>query len=350
MQLIIFDQKKIIELNPEDIDIANEARKYESTTHHLLSTLVPNNSIIVCQGAITENHSSENYKIVELINHYKTYDRIIFACNNGNAETLLETCTQYKFILPFYIAAACANFFQSKNPKIVFFPEDELHCTYYPIIPQINPTKKFSCLNSNKWSHRILTYIHLYDKPYFNEIIFGWGRRTDWTLDFLEQEDFINDIVITDEEKIKLASMPKRILAHPDDDTNHNDRTTNHIAYTDACLNIITETRSKNSTPQLTEKSLKPILSGQFFIMIGSSGLIQHMRVIGFDTFDDIIDHSYDNIEDERERISTAIKELDRLNEVDLFELHAQCKERFVKNQQWFKSPEFVAQFLPLKI
>jgi len=84
--------------------------------------------------------------------------------------------------------------------------------------------------------------------------------------------------------------------------------------------------------------------------MIGSRGLIQYMRDIGFDTLDDIINHSYDDIEDDRDRISAAVKELDRLNEVDLFKLHAQCKERFVKNQQWLTSPEFVEQFLPLKI
>ena len=157
-----------------------------------------------------------------------------------------------------------------------------------------------------------------------------------------------DDIVISDDEWTKLATLPQRILAHPDDDTDHNDRTTDHIAYTSACLNIITETTSRNETPQLTEKSFKPILAGQFFIMIGNRGLIQYMRDIGFDTLDDIIDHSYDDIEDDRDRISAAVKELDRLNEVDLFKLHAQCKERFVKNQQWLKSPEFVEQFLPL--
>jgi hypothetical protein len=317
---------------------------------HLLCIHIPDNSIIVEEGAVGENYDDgKDQHIIDIINQYTNYDRVIFNNSNGRADKLLENCKRYHIKLPFYVISACANYYENyNNPQIVFFAEEEMLAIYNPVIAQIDPTHKFSCLNSNKWNHRILTYIQLYDKPYFSDMIFGWGRRTGWTKDFLEQEDFINDIVISDDEWAKLATLPQRILAHPDDDTDHNDRTTDHIAYTSACLNIITETTSRNDTPQLTEKSFKPILAGQFFIMIGSRGLIQYMRDIGFDVFDDVINHSYDSIEDDRERIAAAIKELDWLDQVDLFELHAQCKERFVKNQQWLKSPEFVEQFLPL--
>ena len=316
----------------------------------LLCSISPDNSIVVEEGAVGENYDdAKDQHIIDIINQYTDYDRIIFNNSNGRADRLLENCKRYNIKLPFYVISACANYYKNYNdPQIIFFAEEEILATHNSIIEQINPAHKFSCLNANKWSHRILTYIQLYDKPYFSDMIFGWGRRTGWTKDYLEQEDFINDIVITDDEWGKLATLPQRILAHPNDDTDHNDRTTDHIAYTSACLNIITETTSRNDTPQLTEKSFKPILAGQFFIMIGSRGLIQYMRDIGFDVFDDIINHSYDSIEDDRERIAAAIKELDWLDQVDLFELHAQCKERFLKNQQWLKSPEFVEQFLPL--
>jgi hypothetical protein len=346
MQLIIDHQRNTKQVDKYSIVL--EAQTCQSL--ELLCSISPDNSIVVEEGAVGENYDDgKDQHVIDIINQYTQFDRVIFNNSNGRADKLLENCKHYNIKLPFYVISSCANYYKNyNNPQIVFFAEEEMIATHNPIIEQINPTHKFSCLNANKWSHRILTYIHLYDKPYFNDMIFGWGRRTGWTKDFLEQEDFINDIVVSDDEWAKLATLPQRILAHPDDDTDHNDRTTDHIAYTHACLNIITETTSRNDTPQLTEKSFKPILAGQFFIMISSRGLIQYMRDIGFDTFDDIINHSYDSIEDDRERISAAIKELDRLNEVDLFELHAQCKERFVKNQQWLKSPEFVEQFLPL--
>jgi len=348
MQLIIDHTGTTQQVDKNSIELSMPFDNREVL--EILCTLAPDRSIIVDEGAVGEEFNDGiDQHVFDLINQQTDYDRILFNNSNGRIEKFLENCKRYNTNLPIYITTSVNSYFKKHdNPQIIFWGQEEVMANTQIPLPIPTPTHKFSCLNANKWSHRILTYIQLYDKPYFNDMIFGWGRRTGWTKDFLEQEDFINDIVISDDEWAKLATLPQRILAHPNDDTDHNDRTTDHIAYTNACLNIITETTSRNDTPQLTEKSFKPILAGQFFIMIGSRGLIQYMRDIGFDTFDDIINHSYDSIEDDRERIAAAIKELDRLNEVDLFELHAQCKERFVKNQQWLKSPEFVEQFLPL--
>lgn len=323
---------------------------YSCNSMELLCSITPDNSIVIEEGAVGEEYENGKHQfIIDIINQNTQYDRVIFNNSNGRANKLLENCKRYSIDLPFYVASACCNYIN--HPEIIFFPEEEMFAHYNPL-KEINSkrTHKFSCLNSNKWSHRVLTYIHLYDKPYFNDIIFGWGRRTGWTKDYLEQADFINDIEITEAEWMTLQLMPERILADPADDTDFNDRTTNHIAYTNACCNIITETTSRNDTPQLTEKAFKPILSGQFFLMVGSMGLIQYMRDIGFDTFDDIIDHSYDSIEDDRQRIAAIIQEVDRLEALDLFSLHKQCKDRFIKNQKWLKNPQFVEQFLPLKI
>ena len=349
MQLILYNDMSFEKIHKNSVELLIP---YDDTYNVLkiLCTIVPDRSIIVDESAVGEEFNDGiDQHIFDFINQQTDYDRVFFNNSNGRIEKFLENCKRYNTKLPIYVATSVNSYYRKhNNSQIIFWGQEEVIANTQIPLPISTPAHKFSCLNANKWSHRILTYIHLYDKPYFNDMIFGWGRRTGWTKDFLEQEDFINDIVISDDEWAKLATLPQRILAHPDDDTDHNDRTTDHIAYTNACLNIITETTSRNDTPQLTEKSFKPILAGQFFIMIGSRGLIQYMRDLGFDTFDDIINHSYDNIEDERERISTAIKELDRLNEVDLFELHAQCKERFIKNQQWLKSSEFVEQFLPL--
>jgi len=70
------------------------------------------------------------------------------------------------------------------------------------------------------------------------------------------------------------------------------------------------------------------------------------MRDIGFDVFDDIVNHSYDDIEDDRERIAAVMKELDWLHEVDLFKLHKECTSRFVANQQHLISDSFKSQFV----
>ena len=352
MQIIIdhTGTSKSVDKNSIALD-ANACQSME-----LLCTLVPDNSIIVEEGAIGENwDEGKDQHIVEIINKLGLYyqfqdinlERVIFNNSNGRANKLLKNVMCYNIILPVYVVSACSNY--RNHNKIVFFPEEELMANLKTALPISSPTHNFSCLNSNQWSHRILTYLHLYEKTYFKDIIFSWGRRTEWTKDFLQQEDFINDIVITEAEWKQLASMPQRILTHSDDDTDHNDRGTDHPAYTDACVNIITETTSRNATPQLTEKSFKPVLAGQFFIMIGSMGLIEYMRDLGIDVFDDVVDHSYDSVLDDRQRIAAAIKEIDRLNELELWKLHAQCKDRFIKNQQWLTGTEFRLQFPPLE-
>ena len=326
------------EIDPSTVVLDN----YSCDILGLLALHTPPNTLIVEEGVIAENTRDSDQQWIDLINQ-QDVERVVFANSNGRADKLLANCKQYDIKHPYYVLSACANYRQ--HPEIVFFPEEELVANQQTPLPLSKRTHKFSSLNSNPWSHRILTYLHLVKKPYFSDMIFSWGRVTGWTKDFLFEEDFINDIVITDEEWAELKTLPERILAHPEDDTTHNDRSADHVAYTRACLNIITETTSRNDTPQLTEKSFKPILAGQFFVMIGSRGLVQYMRDIGFDVFDDIVNHSYDNIEDDRERIAAVMKELDSLHEVDLFKLHKECTIRFKKNQDWLTSTDFKRQF-----
>lgn len=81
-----------------------------------------------------------------------------------------------------------------------------------------------------------------------------------------------------------------------------------------APYHIVTETEfSANGTLRLTEKSLKPIIAGVPFVVVGVQGIIAKMRSIGFDLLDDIIDHDYDTIEDHCERLLAITKELNRL-------------------------------------
>jgi len=54
---------------------------------------------------------------------------------------------------------------------------------------------------------------------------------------------------------------------------------------------------------------------------------------MGFDLFDDILDNSYDLIEDPKERIDVALSNLIRLKDVDLSEYFKLNKHRFINNR-----------------
>jgi hypothetical protein len=115
--------------------------------------------------------------------------------------------------------------------------------------------------------------------------------------------------------------------------------------YTDSGLNIVTESCLED-IGYLTEKIYKPIRAGQLFLVQGPPGSIGFLRKLGFDVFDDIIDHSYDNISDWKIRTDTMLVELDRIyNQIGL--MYNQTVERRKYNQQWLLSEELIFNCLP---
>ena len=54
---------------------------------------------------------------------------------------------------------------------------------------------------------------------------------------------------------------------------------------------------------------------------------------MGFDLFDDILDNSYDLIEDPKERIDIALSNLIKLKSIDLSEYFEKNKIRFINNK-----------------
>lgn len=111
-------------------------------------------------------------------------------------------------------------------------------------------------------------------------------------------------------------------------------------------INIITES-SHNIMKFMTEKSVLPFYQLQFPMILGYSGIISDLRNEGFDMFDDLIDHSYDDISFQwqpnrdinEENIASEVKskmisnELLRLSKLDLHSFYIKNKERLLYNQ-----------------
>jgi hypothetical protein len=72
--------------------------------------------------------------------------------------------------------------------------------------------------------------------------------------------------------------------------------------YNDSLINIITETYFFNSIIHITEKTYKPIAFMQPFILLGAAGSLQHIKDMGFKTFSEFWDESYDFEKDDKKR------------------------------------------------
>lgn len=80
---------------------------------------------------------------------------------------------------------------------------------------------------------------------------------------------------------------------------------------------IICETGYENGTHMLSEKTAKALLGRRMFVMFSGAGILKFIRSQGFQTFDGIIDESYDDIQDNIERWTAAFEQVKRLCSMD---------------------------------
>ena len=86
--------------------------------------------------------------------------------------------------------------------------------------------------------------------------------------------------------------------------------------YADTVFNIITETTSENHQLNLTEKSFKAMANCHPYLVLGDVGTHQHIKDLGFNLYEDLIDYSFDSIENNGERLSQGLKQIRRMHEL----------------------------------
>lgn len=64
--------------------------------------------------------------------------------------------------------------------------------------------------------------------------------------------------------------------------------------YKRIAIEIVSETNTTSDSFFITEKTFRPLAYGKLFLIIGSPEFETNLKKLGFDTFDDIIDKSYD--------------------------------------------------------
>jgi hypothetical protein len=106
--------------------------------------------------------------------------------------------------------------------------------------------------------------------------------------------------------------------------------------YQDTAINIVTETTFENNTVFISEKTFHPILNFQPFIILSSNGQLAELKKLGFKTFHNIIDESYDDEEDSRKRFKMVCDEILRLANLPMEEINRlvlSCKNICIYNR-----------------
>lgn len=109
--------------------------------------------------------------------------------------------------------------------------------------------------------------------------------------------------------------------------------------YTITGIEVVLETLFDDNRWHLTEKTLRPIACGKPFILMATAGSLQYLQNYGFETFDGLINESYDLITDSRARLDAVIQEMKRISVLDANTkqvLHTKLHEIAQRNKHRF--------------
>jgi hypothetical protein len=118
----------------------------------------------------------------------------------------------------------------------------------------------------------------------------------------------------------------------------------NNKDYAVSAIEVVMETLFDDSRHHLTEKILRPIACGRPFILVATQGSLEYLKQYGFETFDGLINETYDSISDPRQRLEAIVQELERISGMNLDEKKSLWTQLYAiseRNQKLFFSDEW---------
>ena len=105
--------------------------------------------------------------------------------------------------------------------------------------------------------------------------------------------------------------------------------------YQTSWFSVVTETEMRARPDRVTEKSFKPLLNFHPMVTLGNPGSLAFLRSLGFETFPELVDETYDAVESPRERFDLAyaqVVRLCRMDEAGLARLEASLADKLEHN------------------
>lgn len=225
------------------------------------------------------------------------------------------------------------------------------HSRLEPVLQKNFSSKKhFICLNRHTRTHRVVLLSYLFGRGLDQHGVISFLNSVDpnansLSSDFLEQVPWMFDHPRHDRIKHCLIQGYSRIHNNPalalDDYQVYPEKLDNVYLFNslrprfqDSFLQIITESSFSAPAYMLTEKTLHSFFACNFPILISGNGAVEHLRELGFDMFDDIVDHSYDLIKNPIDRLTRAVDDnAHLLTQGDLVKQHwKNSQDRFRHN------------------
>jgi hypothetical protein len=108
-------------------------------------------------------------------------------------------------------------------------------------------------------------------------------------------------------------------------------------------IHVVTETVYKGNKNHLTEKTFKPIVMQQPFIIQSCRGSLEYLRRYGFKTFGEFWDESYDEADDSTRtyEIGKLLQDINSMSQKEKASLQSSVSNTVEHNYQWFYGEQF---------
>lgn len=113
--------------------------------------------------------------------------------------------------------------------------------------------------------------------------------------------------------------------------------------YNQSSYSIVAETNWNNDVHMLTEKSGRCLIAKRLFVVFAGKNYLGLLHDLGFETFGNIIDESYDDIENHNERWARAFEQVRFLCAQDPLTVLDRCRDRLEHNHNLIMNKNFIA-------
>lgn len=218
------------------------------------------------------------------------------------------------------IRVATANWNLDGQAPFVFIADDELYYRYLHLVRRQQEWVQEVNLNPRE---KILTCLTRADKVWrrvFGSQFVDLGLHID---SYYSYNNFKYEMYHVDDDKLalweksipklqeKMSSFSLQLPFKADDltDAEHNSHSIiNKQHHDNAYWQIVVETHFDQHTTFLTEKTFKPILNMQPFVVCGNPKSLKLLKHLGYKTFSTVLNEDYDNITDHQQRMTAVLK------------------------------------------
>ncbi len=111
--------------------------------------------------------------------------------------------------------------------------------------------------------------------------------------------------------------------------------------FNQTAYSVVAETDYDNTLSFFSEKTVKPIIARRLFVVFSGYKFLHNLKSLGFRTFENVIDESYDLIQDGQKRYQAAFDQIRYLCSVPQQEIFPQIKDTLEHNYHLMLSTDW---------